>query len=406
MPLAPKPTSLLFGFSFLASASYVLMRAVAMGLFLARIGPAALPWAMVAGALCAIVVSFTSRALMRKRSTPRYATLSWLLLAVASGILAVVIGPHHHSIWALGALYVLAEIRSTLGTIYVVSLASETFAGADSKHPFAVVSSGAPIAGIITGLALGLEAPIAQAGVILGIVALLDALTAALTWWSRPRLARARASRAKSERRDEPVVSRSSFRSYRFDLSGLVALKILALALIAFQWKVAVAEHYGNNEVALVAYFAFFYAISDILIVGIQWLASGRFLDRFGLRAALLGFPLLAILVGIGVFLSPTEAALFVVLTLANGLNVLRRSVHDPALTAAYSLLHPEVRRETIFMVKGVIMPFAEAVAGVALILTGAVLMSRGVTLVWLAVVGLWLAFAWRVNRAYGEAAR
>lgn len=406
MPKASNPTTILFGFSFLASATYVLMRALAVSLFLARIGPQALPGAIAISAFAAIGASLVTRALMRKRSTARYASVTWLLLAAASGGLAFAIGPHHHSIWVLGGLYVLAEVRSTLGTIYVVSLSSETFAGSGSTHPFAVVSSGAPIAGILVGLLLGFEASIAQAGVILLLVAGLDAVTAAVAWWGRPRLASARANGDDDSGATGPVVPRSSFRAYRFDLSGLVALKIVVLTLIAFQWKVAVADHYGTDETALVAYFAFFYALSDIVIVALQWLVSGRLLDRFGVRLALFGLPALAALVGLAVFLAPVGLATFAVLTVANGLNVLRRSIHDPALTAAYTALHPEVRRETIVMVKGVIKPFAEAATGAALVLSGTVLMSRGLTLAWLGVVAVWFAFAVRASRAYRAAAR
>lgn len=406
MPRAPRPTTLLFGFSFLASASYVLTRALAVSLFLARIGPAALPAALAVSALAAIAVSSLTRAFMRKRSTARCASVSWFLLATASLVLALTIGPYHHSIWVLGGLYVLAEVRSALGTIYVVTLSSETFASTGSKHPLAVVSSGAPIAGIVVGLSLGFEASIAQAAPILVFTAALDLLTSALTWRSRPRLADAKTSPTVAPGRVAHVVPRSSCRSYRFDLYALVALKVAVLTLIAFQWKVAVAEHYGIDEAALVAYFAFFYAFSDVLIVLIQWLASGRLLDRFGLRLALLGFPALAAVVGVAVYLSPSHLAIFAVLTAANGLNVLRRSIHDPALTAAYAVLPPEVRRTTIVTVKGVIKPIAEAVTAVALLVWGAALLSRGLTLAWIVVVGVWFCFAVRVSRVYGAAAR
>ena len=124
------------------------------------------------------------------------------------------------------------------------------------------------------------------------------------------------------------------------------------------------------------------------------------------MRLALFGLPVLAALVGLAVFLSPSGLAMFAVLTLANGLNVLRRSIHDPALTAAYTALHSKVRRETIVLVKGVIKPFAEAATGVALILSGSVLMSRGLTVAWLGAVAIWFAFAVRASRAYRSAAR
>ena len=401
MPTAQKPATILFAFSFLASSSYVMMRALAVSLFLARIGPDSLAAALAVSALVAAGASLSTQAFMRKRSTARCASISWLLMALASCVLAVTVSPFHHSVWVLGGLFVLAEVRSCLGTMYAVSLSSESFSGSESKHPFAVVSSGAPIAGIVVGLVLGFEASLVQAAPILFLIAMLDIVTAGLTWWSRPSLADAKKKIAATHRHRRPRRRRSMLGSYRFRLSALVALKIVALTLIAFQWKVEVAHHYGADEAALMAFFALFYACSDVLIVMLQWLVSGRLLDRFGLGLALVGFPILAALVGLTLFVSPAGSATLVVLTIGSGLSVLRRSIHDPALTAAYAVLRPEVRRDTIVLVKGVIKPFAEAVTAVALIVSGAALLDGGLTVVWLGVVALWLGFAVGASRAY-----
>ena len=391
-----RPVPNLFGFSFLTGSTYVLIRTLGVSLFLARIGPKSLPAAIAVSAIVAIALSLATRAVMRRRSTAGCATVSWLLLAAASSSLAFAIGPFHHSIWALGAFYVLSEVRGCLGTIYVVALSNDALAGSKTKHPFAVVASGAPIAGVLVGLILGFEASVVHAMPILAIAAGLDVVTAALVWASRSRLASKGATRPATVYQNPGgrVTAQRVTGTYGLHLAALVALKTIALTMIGFQWKVVVSDHYHADEAGLVAYFALFYAISDVLIVPIQWLVSGKLLDRFGLGLGLLGFPIAIALIGVGALLSPSEIVTLVVFTAGKGLNVLRHSIHDPALTAAYTALDPALRRETIVTVKGVIKPFAEAATALALLFSGTATSSDGVTAVWLTLVGLWFFFA------------
>lgn len=59
---------------------------------------------------------------------------------------------------------------------------------------------------------------------------------------------------------------------------------------------------------------------------------------------------------------------LMILFTIARGLHVVRRAIHDPALTAAYTVLRPGLRRETIMLVKGISKPFSEAATALILI--------------------------------------
>lgn len=393
-------TRVLFGFAFLTAATYVVTRTVAMSSFLARVGTENLPACIAAAAISVIVVSGLSARLVRRVSPSRLIIGSWITLAVVSVLFAIASRVWPQSPLLLGGLYVFAEIRGCLNTMHVVSLTNEAFAESETTRPFAVVASGSPVAGVVTGLLLS-YAPSAGLIPLLLTVGGLDLLSALLVLWKR----RALIPDHRRVPRDDFVVSEQfpatrslepEDRSYRLQLSALVALKIVVLTLVGYQWKVAVGNFYGEDEVSLVAYFALFYAISDIIIVLLQWLVTGSLLDRFGIGLGLIGFPLTLAAVGVLALLTDAPGWLLLIFTLGKGLQVVRRAVHDPALAVAYTVLAPQIRRETILVVKGMIKPLSEATTAIALLLVGAALSHLGVTALWLVCLPVWVWFALR----------
>ena len=382
------------------------MRAVALSLFLARIGPDALPVAFAASAFTAIGVSFLTKRALRYLPPNYCAAASWLLLAGATVALEYLTGAYHHSLIVIGLLYVLVEVRGSLNTIHVVTLTNDAFANSDSKRPFAIVASGAPVAGIIVGLILGIEASVLNMLAALILIAGIDVVTCIVVLFcgtpSQDEIVNANhTEREEVEEPEEQETKDRNLQNYRFNISALVALKIAVLTLIGFQWEVAVANYYGNDETRLVAYFALFYAISDILIFLLQWIASGKLLDRFGIGVGLKGFPIALVFIGIAAVFSQSIPAMMIVFTIAKGFNVMRRAIHDPSLAVAYSTLDPTIRRETIVIVKGMIKPFAEAASASLLLAVGTLLMESQVTYVWLTLILPWLYFAAQTTRLY-----
>ncbi len=396
-------TRLLFLFSFLTASTYVVTRAMAISTFLARVGAPLLPACILGAALTVIVLSMASAYLGRHLRPVGLVAGTWLLMAAMSALLAIASWRWSESIWALGSLYVLAEIRGCFNTIFFVTLANEAFADSDSKRPFAVAASGAPIAGVVTGVLLGLEASVAQLAPTLLLMSVLDLATVAAVIARRKYISvrRPRPVGKKQDRSPPASTDVTPQRRYRIHLSALVALKIAVLTLIGYQWKVAVGDFYGTDESRLILYFALFYAISDVFIVTLQWIVSGALLDRFGIGIALVGFPLVLMCLGIVSLFTSSVMALMILFTIGKGLHVLRRAFHDPALTAAYTVLQPNIRRETIVIVKGIIKPFAEAATGLALLLLAARMNHIGITMLWLIAIPAWLLYSVRTTHYY-----
>lgn len=405
---AQHQTVVLFTFSFLTASTYVFMRALAISLFLARVGPDGLPVALAVAAFVVMGVSGLTRIAVRKLPTEHAAVVTWVLLSLVTVLIGITLGPLHHSLIALSALYVFAEVRGSLNTIYVVSLSNKAFAHNDSSRPYAIVASGAPIAGILVGFLLGIEASVVLLMPAIIVTASLDALTAVTVSYFRfqqkmksepdrqpqqiPELKSADGPTAEHE------PSQSRYRSY---LATLMALQIVVVTLVGYQWKVATGNYFGADEVRMLAYFAMFYAVSDTLIVLLQWLVVGRMLDRLGIGIGLIGFPFALGLVAVAAFFAGSPLGLLIVFTLGNGLNVWRRALHDPALTVSFTLVDPQIRPETIVFVKGMVKPFAEAVSGCLLLVLGGVIFEFWITWIWFALTIPWYYFAIRVTMLY-----
>ncbi|MCC9643642.1 hypothetical protein LOC71_15255 [Rhodopirellula sp. JC740] len=384
-------------FSFLTAASYVVTRAVGVGLFLSRIGTDRLPYALTGAALVVIVMSAVTRMVVR-RVSPRIALrFTWTVLALLSGSLAVMIRWSPDSLLWLGVLFVLAEVRGCLNSVYVTTLSNDAFGGWGSKRPFVWVATGATLAGVLIGGVLSVEASSVAGETFLLVAVGLDVLAiTVIRWLPRSTVCIDTMSAGDgSHKRTESMRRRyQRVRHYRWALGALMASQVVALTFMGYQWNVVVTKYHAGYEQGIIAYFAAFYAINDAVILLLQITAAGHLLDRLGIGWVLLLYPLALLGVALAMLASPQIAYLFIVVSIGSGLNVVRRSLHDPGLASAYSIMRQDVRRETIVVVRGMVKPFVEAASAILLLWLAPLLSLSNVTLVWILVLTPWLVCA------------
>ncbi|MFG0266201.1 MAG: hypothetical protein ACF8AM_13800 [Rhodopirellula sp. JB055] len=404
----------LCGFSFLTSATYSVARALGVSLFIARMGSDALPVALVASAVTVIAVSAITH-LINQRFPARFSVIgSWIGLASITTWLTAMISVEHHSFVFLGALYVIAEVRGCVNTIYSTTLVNNAFASSTSKRPYVLVATGAPIAGIITGVAMGYGASVLQDTTWLKLIIALDAATILLLRWipqapamtERPapepisRIERSKRLLQKSARQLKRLPASPSIYRYRYGLVSLIAFNVFAVTMVDYQWKVIAGDHL-LVEHKLLTYFAGFYAINDVLIVLVQLTVATKLLDRYGIGMPLCAYPLLLSILGLIALINRSPAVLILLFTLGQGLTVLKRSLYDPGLTSAYGILPPGIRNETILLIKGVIKPLIEAVVAVGLLLLASHLNPNQITSSWLAALIPWFLLSSWVSSTY-----
>ncbi|WP_404310162.1 MFS transporter [Neorhodopirellula lusitana] len=407
-PNSTRPIAVLFLFAFLTSASYVLTSALGVSWYLGRVGASALPVVLAASAVAVVFVSSLTYAAISSVRTRRCLVICWSLMLVVSIILSLRLQTSGHSVYLLGLLYVLGEIRGCLNTVFLTTLATDQFNNSSSKRPYAMVAAGAPSAGIVVGLMMGYDPSHFSDVRFIQVIAGLDAAVLLLALFlprshtsTDNRAAPANANSASDEKDSGPVIEQSDVYRFRFSLAMLLVMETAVLTLIGFQWKYAVSEYLHENETAMIAYFAMYYAATDILILSFQLAVAGRMLDRFGIGVALVGYPLLLACTGAVALFTQLIWSWFVLMTLTRGLDVVRRSLHDPSLSAAFALFHAKTRRKVIVFVKGVCKPTAEVITSILLLLYADGLGFQRFTIYWWCLLIPWIIAAWTVSRIY-----
>lgn len=406
----------MFCLGLLTSSSYVLTSAIGVSLYLARIGTDSLPLILSVSAVIVVLVSALAYTVIVRASAKICLFVAWLILALGSLALSFYVERFDHSFYVLGLIYVLAEIRGCLNTVFLTTLATDAFSGGTSKRPYVWVAAGAPIAGIVTGLILNYESSVITDVQYLRIIAGLDVLVLAVAVFlpkagdeNRPKTQKLAARVKWSQPLDRPSntmnlqaeLKRKRLR-FRSLLSLLVIAKTVVLTLVSYEWKITVADHLHGDETSLISYFAIYYAVTDVLILGLQLLVAGKLLDRFGISIAILGYPLLLTVIAVFALTSRTTFLLFALVTVAKGMDVIRRAFHDPALSSAFSKLDEKLRVTGIVLAKGVFKPTAEVLTAVTLLLLTPIIDINSVTAWWAFALIFWVliaAWACRVNR-------
>jgi len=395
-----RPIGVLFGFAFLTSAAYVLTTAIGIGLFLARVGLESLPLVLLASAIAVVVVSGVTYGLVNRIPPRRCVFAVWGGLALASAALSGAVLNAEDSAIVLGLVYVLAEVRGCLNTVYLTTLMTDTFRQTESKRPYTLVVAGAPVAGIMVGLVLTYGGiPIGNVR-LLQLVTLLDLAVLGLAFFLPHRVA----LKDESQRIETPAVpsfSLPTFSRFRTHVTVMVIIKAAVLTLIGFQWKVSVSQYWNADESAMIVYFAIFYAISDGLILITQVFVAGRLLDRFGIGVALCGYPCLLAIVGCAAMFPRSPLAMMAMLTVARGMDVVRRSFHDPALASAFTIMSKQVRRQSIVIITGIAKPVSEVITALLLFTFMMPWSGFQITALWWVLILPWLLAAFAANRIH-----
>ncbi|EMI40948.1 hypothetical protein [Rhodopirellula sp. SWK7] len=442
IPLPRRAIGVLFGFAFLTSAAYVLTSSIGMSLYLARVGSHALPLVLVASAVVVVIVSMLTFVLINV-TAPRHCIVAiWSLLATASTYLSWELTESHHSVFVLGMIYVLAEVRGCLNTVFLTTLMTDWFRNSESKRPYTLVAAGAPVAGIAAGLFLTWEASVLGNVRILQVIAALDLAVAVLAWSlprraSQPPTEQPNTSHPQNQNGSETTASLNpscdtptqesngkdqaptkasslseasvppkpswSLLQFRSHLLVLMVVQTAVLTLIGYQWKVSVSDYWHEDESSLITYFAAYYAIVDTLILTSQLFIAGRLLDRFSVGMALRVYPLLLAITAAAAFFVNSVFALMIIFTFARGLDVFRRSLHDPALASAFAILSKRFRRQSIVVIKGIAKPTAEVISAMALFLYAATSSSNQITAVWLLLLIPWVLSATVAGKIHGQ---
>ena len=424
----------LFTYCLFAGSSYTLAKTAADSLFLSRIGSEKLSIVfLAAGIATAIFATLWVRA-AKKISITQLMRATSILLAVIYLAMWWMMPVLHHSFVLLSIVYVMAEVKGALYAIVAISAMNEILGRNSSRQSWASVLLGFSVATIIVGTAVGFESSVWGSENWLLVAGLIDLLAVL------PSIGLKSQKISKKEKFDESKLTESavidtikeSVESDDADLSSkiasqllpltkyadaetfarwfslLIGVKVLVLTLVGFNWKVSVNEYFDSSERLLAAYFGWFYAVSGVGTLLVQFFVTGRLLADKSVVIHILVLPAMLLLLNLlfvtGGGIGLSVAFLFYVATTAKAMDTWRRSTHDTAIHLLYTSVEKKKRRGMIGRNQGLVKPTAEIAAGVVLVtspfwiqqvvLVGASLVWLFTTLVIIGIVktrGRWL---------------
>ena len=376
--LEAKAANLLIGYAMLLAASYTMMRTVGDSLYLSRVGSDSLAAVFLASGIATAVVSSIWFWLTRRQCLSTSIRSSGLIFAALTFAAWAALPFLGHAWWLLAAIYMLTEIKGCVNAINVVTAMNEILGKHSSRRSWARIGLGTPLAGIIVGALMGVEATFIDLRYWLLFSALLDLLSV-VPLANTPKLVVPK-SAAKLEVEDsyKSMISNASKmlevyvcpRKFRFWIGILIAAKVVVLTLVTFYWKISVNDFFSGNEQLLTRYFAVFYACIGLMTLLVQSVLTGRLISHGrNLQIPILVMPVTLTILGVVVVFGAGTLFLLVVLTLAKSLEIWRRSVHDTTLNLLYTNIERENRRGAIAVNSAVVKPLAEVGASMCLLL-------------------------------------
>jgi ATP/ADP translocase len=399
----------LFAFSLTIATSYIVARTVGDSLFLSRIGNQQLALVFViAGCVTAFVAGVWYFA-TRHLSISKTIQISGAVFAILGLGAWFLLPEFHHSFWLLAAIYLLAEIKGCINAINIVS-ALNTKLGRDASKPaWAAIGLAAPIAAVVAGGMFAIEYHSLSLRTWLLVGALLDIASCFFgVILGRTRaVGKTLAIAAPSKRPAKPILNPAddtlarSQRSYvcsnkfRFWIGVLITAKVIALTIVAFEWKSSVNTFFESNPEKLVQFFGTYYGVVGLVTIAIQVFLTSRLLVRRNWSLPILLMPFALAILAVSFVAGAGLLVALIAATTGKSLEAWRRSVHDTTLNLLYTRIKRDGRRSAISLNNGVIKPLAE-VAASSVIFLGAAGFYRPFFLI---VLGIWILAAMRLIR-------
>lgn len=402
------PVLLTFLYIAVVVAAFLLAKPIRNGLFVEQYGPYALVYvyAAVPIVLSVFVRGYSEIAARFGARTVTVGTLVFFSLNVVLFWYAF----SYARFWLLpGLFYVWVNCFAVIAPVQAWSFANSLFDTRQAKRLFGLVGSGASI-GAITGgvLARYLVGPVGGAVNLMLVLAALILAAAFVVL-----VANARIRRKGLMRLGRPISPplRQTVREIAGDRYLRLMAALVFLVAIATQWSglqrdiVAAARFEGDADALTRFYGTFNFMLGGVSVI-VNWFVTSRVLRRFGLAVTILALPLS---LGTGSFLILLVGGFWPVLITNSFDQGLRFSVDKPTYELLYLPIAPGQRlhlKNTIDIVVNRIADGIGAVVfGVATVgffmLPGMGLGVQGTAAINLAVIGAWIAVAWRLRVEY-----
>lgn len=317
---------------------------------------------------------------------------NWAFMAKGTGAAAF-------AVYFLG-VSVASEVVAVHFSLYV----SQFFDFNQAKRLTPLIEAGARLGRVIGGLLLVLVAKrwptelmaLLWVGVIVCSMAFI-----ALHHRGEPRRPRLPLLRKRAPFSDAREGLRFARHSPLLQLTGVgVFLLIILISIQDYIASTIIANHYSNAQ-DLAAFFGWFFALTNTLVLLLQLILTSRLLRRFGLRAVNLIFPwstaLSFALLSLSASFIPALIARF------NHMGMMP-AFRTPAFNLFYSALPKYIQGRARALSVGLLLPLGLGCAGLLLLWVPKNLVGEPLAMVGLALAILYIYIKFRKNQAYSAA--
>ncbi len=397
-------TAGMFLYLMMAVGAFITGRITRDSLFLSRYDVSYLPYmyVWVAGVMVVLGYAYSRFAdrFRRDRLVLVVTTLLLLTVCAARALLSFA------GDWFYPVLYVFVEVMGGLLLLQFWTFANDVFNTREAKRLFGLVGAGGVMATICAGFAVrGLARLVGTenllflcAGLLVGCLVAVGTLSRS----SRRELIQSMAGSPPARRGISLGADLSEIFSSRHlkVIAWIVLVTFITITVVDYQFKIIARFTYLNREDQLSAFFGLFYALAGTLSFFIQFLLTGRLMQRIGIIFCLLLLPLFLAAGSILVLALP---ALIAVTFLKGADNVLRYTINDAASQVLYLPVPGRIRGRAKAFIDAILKPAAQGLTGLGIAWTAGLVAHRTqwMSVGTLAVIVAWVILVLGLKREY-----
>ncbi len=390
------------GWMFALVGAIWLSRAVRDSLFLARIGPAQLPYLYVASPVIVTTIGLVYARVADSFRRERLVVGTSAILAVAFiGARFVLLGgaPAYY------ALYIFVDIACAIVAMQFWTVAGDQFTARDAKRLIGLIAAGGTVANIVIGFGVsGLARKVSAENLLFvcaGLFAATGALAMVLAHMFGGRLGRAR--RRAGGTRDTRGLDAPGAGHLRL-VAVIVVCGVVTFTVLDFLFKSITATALNGDRDAMVRFFGALSGVTGIVSLLIQLGVTSRLLARVGVTGVLLFLPVLLALGSSALLILPGLAAA-TFCKASEG--TLRYTLQDAGMQLVFVPVPSQVKSRVKATIDAVVRPGTEALVGLLLLGARAIeLALQPLAGVALASASIWIVTVLRLRGAYVRSLR
>jgi AAA family ATP:ADP antiporter len=376
-------------------------------MFIGSFGALKLPYALVAQAvalslLVAVYIKFSRR-------MNHYKLSMLMLLGFAGSSFALWMANCQNNPNLVFAFYVWVGIVGAIAPMQVWTMANLIYNAREAKRLFGFVGSGGILGSIFGGYVTRKFAPLVGTENLIPIIVaclLLSAVVLHLIWHrNRDRAALLEEDNDDVADEETPqnlwqsaaLIGRSRYLRL---IAALVAISAMATTVAYVQFSVLARMHIQSTD-NLASFFGGMYEGLSWAAFFMQFLFSGRLMNRWGLGLTIFILPLSLLFGSVVALIYPT---LWAAILLRGSDQVFRHSIDRSTTEMLYLPIAPEIKIQAKSFIDTVVWRVGDAFAAVVLMFFAGLLPTlnqSGITLLNLAMTLPWIAIAYLTGREY-----